>query len=57
MALRAGVVVLSVGVAVGIPQFDLFLSLIGGMGSAQLMFIFPPIVYGKCFWNEVRAFI
>mmetsp|Transcript_36978 Transcript_36978/g.58168 ORF Transcript_36978/g.58168 Transcript_36978/m.58168 type:complete len:460 (-) Transcript_36978:1885-3264(-) len=56
MALRAGIVVLSVGIAIGIPQFDLFLSLIGGMGSAQLMFIFPPIVYAKCFWNEISIY-
>ncbi len=35
-----------------IPYFDLFLSLIGGLGSAQLMFILPPISYLVCFWKS-----
>jgi proton-coupled amino acid transporter len=43
MLLRAVIVVLSVAVGCGIPYFELFLSLIGGLGSAQLMFIIPPI--------------
>jgi amino acid permease len=45
MVLRAIIVLISVGVAMSIPYFDLFLSLIGGLGSAQLMFILPPISY------------
>lgn len=49
MGMRALVVVLSVGVGVGIPYFNLFLSLIGGLGSAQLMFIIPPVTYYYCF--------
>ena len=50
MGLRAIVVCVSVGVGVGIPFFDLFLSLIGGLGSAQLMFILPPLAYMATFW-------
>eukprot|EP00008_Paramoeba_atlantica_P008567 CAMPEP_0201490070 /NCGR_PEP_ID=MMETSP0151_2-20130828/24936_1 /ASSEMBLY_ACC=CAM_ASM_000257 /TAXON_ID=200890 /ORGANISM="Paramoeba atlantica, Strain 621/1 / CCAP 1560/9" /LENGTH=386 /DNA_ID=CAMNT_0047875879 /DNA_START=296 /DNA_END=1456 /DNA_ORIENTATION=- len=53
MSLRALIVLLSAGVGVGIPQFSLFLSLIGGLGSAQLMFIFPPITYLKAFEAEI----
>ena len=55
MLLRALVVVVSVGFAISIPYFDLFLSLIGGLGSAQLMFILPPIAYLACFWRSVST--
>ena len=53
MAIRAVIVALSVVVGIAIPDFNLFLSLIGGLGSAQLMFILPPITYGTLFWDEL----
>ncbi len=53
LVLRAVVVLVSVGFAVAIPFFDLFLSLIGGLGSAQLMFILPPIAYLVCFRSSI----
>lgn len=55
MLLRAIVVVLSVGAAISIPYFDLFLSLIGGLGSACLMFVLPPAAYLKAFWKETSV--
>lgn len=57
MSLRAIVVLVSVGCAVSIPYFDLFLSLVGGLGSAQLMFILPPIAYLVCFWKDSHPII
>jgi proton-coupled amino acid transporter len=53
MVLRAAVVVVSVAFAISIPYFDSFLSLIGGLGSAQLMFILPPISYLVCFRGQL----
>ena len=52
MALRTVVVACSVALAVAIPYFDLFLSLVGGLGSAQLMFIMPPLCYMAIFWRQ-----
>jgi len=52
---RAGIVVLSVLLGIGIPDFDLFLGLVGGFGSAQLMFIIPPIAYYAAFKNEMST--
>jgi proton-coupled amino acid transporter len=53
MAARALIVLLSVAVGIAIPDFSLFLSLIGGLGSAQLMFIIPPITYFVAFREEL----
>ncbi len=49
MVLRLAVVAVSVAFAISIPYFDSFLALIGGLGSAQLMFILPPVSYLVCF--------
>jgi solute carrier family 36 (proton-coupled amino acid transporter) len=53
--IRAIIVLLSVGVGIGIPDFSLFLSLVGGFGSAQLMFIIPPIAYYVAFKDEIST--
>ena len=53
--IRAGIVMLSVSLGIGIPDFDLFLGLIGGFGSAQLMFIIPPIAYYAAFKDELST--
>ncbi len=53
LALRAAIVCGSVAVGIAIPYFELFLSLIGGLGSAQLMFILPPITYFFAFRSHM----
>lgn len=53
LALRALIVCGSVAVGIAIPYFELFLSLIGGLGSAQLMFILPPITYYVAFRSSM----
>ena len=55
MVLRAVVVAVSVAFAISIPYFDSFLSLIGGLGSAQLMFILPPVAYLVCFRGKLSG--
>jgi solute carrier family 36 (proton-coupled amino acid transporter) len=51
-ALRTVVVALVVAVAVSIPHFGLFMSLIGGLGSSSLCFLFPTLCYLAYFWKR-----
>ena len=44
-ALRSGLVLLSVVLALSIPEFSLFVSLVGAVGSSLLAFILPCVFY------------
>jgi len=47
--LRAALAAVLCVVAVGIPRFGLFMSLVGGVGSSTLSFVIPAVLYGYYF--------
>jgi amino acid permease len=51
--LRTFLVLFTVGLACAVPYFDLFLSLVGSIGSAWLQFIIPPVLRLK--QHQTRA--
>lgn len=51
--LRIVLVILTVGVANGIPHFGLFLSLVGSVGCSTIAFIIPTILYFKLFSKTI----
>ncbi|XP_065195003.1 proton-coupled amino acid transporter 2-like isoform X2 [Sycon ciliatum] len=51
-ALRAGLVIGAAGLAAGVPNLGLFISLVGALGSSALAIIFPPIIHMAVFWND-----
>eukprot|EP01089_Gocevia_fonbrunei_P017196 TRINITY_DN5506_c0_g1_i1.p1 TRINITY_DN5506_c0_g1~~TRINITY_DN5506_c0_g1_i1.p1 ORF type:complete len:483 (+),score=49.10 TRINITY_DN5506_c0_g1_i1:26-1474(+) len=42
---RCGLVFMGAGVAIGIPNFGLLISLIGSLGTTSLQFVFPGLFY------------
>jgi len=57
LILRFAIVLCTVAVAIGIPHFSLFLSLIGGLGCSLLAFILPTAFHLKVFWKQTSLFI
>lgn len=49
--LRALLVLISWGVAVGIPRFELCLALVGSLTTTVLAFILPPLFHLKVMWR------
>ena len=47
LALRACCVFLAVAVALAVPFYGVFLSLIGDFSTSLIMFVFPPLCYAK----------
>jgi len=47
--LRMGLVIITIGVALGVPHFGLFLSLVGSLGCSTLAFLIPILFYHKYF--------
>jgi len=50
--LRTCTVMITILVAVGIPHFGLFMSLIGSLGGAALAFILPTLFHLRLFWGQ-----
>ena len=50
--LRSSTVMITILVAVGIPHFGLFMSLVGSLGGAALAFVLPTIFHLKLFWGR-----
>jgi len=50
--LRTLTVIITILLAIGIPHFGLFMSLIGAFGSSLLAFILPTIFHIKLFWGK-----
>ncbi len=57
--LRAGLVALSVGVALAVPSFGLLISLVGSLGGSVLQFVMPALCYlsllGRTASSNLRA--
>lgn len=53
--LRVTLVIITVGVANGIPHFGLFLSLVGSVGCSTIAFIIPTILYLKLFSKTITV--
>lgn len=51
-ALRALLVLVSWGVAVGIPRFELCLALVGSLTTTILAFILPPLFHLRVLWKS-----
>jgi hypothetical protein len=55
-ALRAGLVLLALGLGVGIPAYDLFTQLIGSLFSTTLSFSVPILIHLKLFsWQRRKS--
>ena len=52
--LRALLVMVSWGVAVGIPRFELCLALVGSLTTTVLAFVLPPLFYLRVLWRQTR---
>lgn len=52
-SLRGMLVLVSWGVAVGIPRFELCLALVGSLTTTVLAFILPPLFHLKLMWRGV----
>ena len=50
-ALRTFLVLISWGVAVGIPRFEICLALVGGLATTILAFILPPLFHLRLKWR------
>ena len=50
--LRTVLVLVSWGVAIGIPRFELCLALVGSFATSVLAFILPPLFHLKLFWRD-----
>ena len=50
--LRTILVLVSWGVAIGIPHFELCLALVGSFATSILAFILPPFFHLCLFWRE-----
>jgi proton-coupled amino acid transporter len=51
--LRGLLVLVSWGIAVGIPRFELCLALVGSLTTTVLAFILPPLFHLKLMWKDV----
>lgn len=49
--LRTFLVLISWGVAIGIPRFELCLALVGSFATSVLAFILPPLFHVTLFWS------
>ena len=50
--LRTLLVLVSWGVAIGIPRFELCLALVGSFATSVLAFILPPLFHLSLFWRD-----
>ena len=50
--LRTVLVLISWGVAIGIPRFELCLALVGSFATSVLAFVLPPLFHLKLFWTD-----
>lgn len=53
-ALRAVLVLISWGVAVGIPRFELCLALVGSLATTVLAFVLPPLFHLVLKWRHTH---
>jgi len=51
--IRAGLVTLTVSVAVLFPSFDVLVSLVGSLGSSALQFVFPSLFFLRLKWSDI----
>lgn len=56
-ALRTVLVLVSWGVAVGIPRFELCLALVGSLATTVLAFVLPPLFHLKLKWNQTHIIL
>lgn len=54
--LRTFLVLISWGVAVGIPRFELCLALVGSLATTILAFVLPPLFHLALKWRIVSMF-
>ena len=54
--LRTFLVLISWGVAVGIPRFELCLALVGSLATTILAFILPPLFHLVLKWKYIHIF-
>ncbi len=56
-ALRTILVLVSWGVAVGIPRFELCLALVGSLATTVLAFVLPPMFHLALKWRHTHIFV
>ncbi|XP_065195056.1 proton-coupled amino acid transporter 1-like [Sycon ciliatum] len=53
LVFRIVLVIFAGGMALGVPDLGLFISLVGAFGSSMLAMTFPPLLYSLVFWDEI----
>jgi amino acid permease len=53
-SIRTLLVLVSWGVAIGIPRFELCLALVGSFATSILAFVLPPLFHLSLFWRDGR---